>query len=149
MAAIQNHFLEELIPAVIRSRLRLPSGPDSLRPQRHHDLDQVRRWLTTLAIELRDAQTRDWGWWQLARHTFTSPRLLGVLVGLVGGLMLGLLGGLVLGLGGPVVELVGLLFGLVGLMAGLGAVDSDVPAINRCMQVALLRRRVTRSGRLG
>jgi hypothetical protein len=82
-AAIQHHLLDELIPAVIRARAALPGGQDGRRPQRHHDPDQVRRWLTTLAIELRDAQTRDWRWWQLARHT-PAVRLIGLVVVLSG-----------------------------------------------------------------
>ncbi|MGH3833661.1 MAG: NACHT domain-containing protein [Pseudonocardiaceae bacterium] len=131
-AAIQHHLLNELIPAVVHSRLPLSSGQESLRSQRHHNPDQVQRWLTALAIELRNAQTSDWRWWQLARHTFTTPGLVfGLVVGLVGVLVVGLasvsvivlvgrLGGLASGL------VVGLsaLFGLVG---GLAAVYSDVP----------------------
>ena len=72
---IQHHLLEELIPAAVRNRPPLPSGEDPLRPKRHHDPDKVRRWLTTLATELRDAQTRDWRWWQLAWHTVTSRQI--------------------------------------------------------------------------
>lgn len=147
-AAIQHHLLDELIPAAVRSRPPLSGGKDPLRPKRHHDPDKVRKWLSTLAFELRDANTLDWRWWQLARHTFTAPRLLGGLVGMIGGLVLGLAGGLVLGLGGLVFGLVGLTFGLAGLTFGLmvglfglalrlgasviylrgGAIYSDVPA---------------------
>jgi hypothetical protein len=68
-AAILHHLLQELIPAALRSRTPMPSGEDPLRPKHRHDPEQVRRWLTTLATELRDARTRDWRWWQLARHT--------------------------------------------------------------------------------
>jgi hypothetical protein len=58
-AAIQHHLLHELIPAAVRSRPPLPSGADPLRPKHHYDPEQVRRWLTALAVELRDAKTRD------------------------------------------------------------------------------------------
>lgn len=87
----------------------------------------MRRWLSTLAEELRVAGSRDWLWWQLARHTFPTPhtartaklvfgltsgltaapehadlRLRGrvpeLLRGLVIGLVIGLAGGLALGL---------------------------------------------------
>jgi hypothetical protein len=120
-AAIQNHLLEELIPAAVRSRPPLTSGEDPLRPRRRHDPDHVRRWLTTLAVELRDAKTRDWRWWQLARHTLTIRQR-----GLGFGLLGGLLGGLVFG---PVFGLVGgLVLGLVGGLAGLIVGDRDAPA---------------------
>jgi hypothetical protein len=85
--AIQRHLLEELIPAVVRARPPLASGRDPLRPKRHHNPQQVRRWLTTLAGELSNAHTRDWRWWQLAHHTL-SPRQIGLAVGLVVWLML-------------------------------------------------------------
>jgi len=81
--SIQTHLLAELIPAVLRSRPPRADDEDPLRPKRSHDPDDVRRWLTSLAIELRDAGSRDWRWWHLARHTFTHRqfRLVGGLVG--------------------------------------------------------------------
>jgi hypothetical protein len=131
-AAIQHHLLDELIPATLRSRPPVPGGKNPLRPKRHHDADKVRRWLTTLAIELYDANTRDWRWWRLAYHTFTAPRLLSGLVGLLGGLILGLASGLVFGLGGLPFGLVGLTSALLGLVlgvaGGLYAISSYVPA---------------------
>ena len=112
--AIQHHLHEELIPAAVHSRPPLSGGQDPLRPRRHHDPDQVRRWLTTLAIELRDAKTRDWRWWQLADHTLTN-RHIGVTLALLFGLVLSL----VFGLHGPGS---GLLSGLgVGLPVGLAS----------------------------
>jgi hypothetical protein len=74
-ATIQHHLLEELIPTAVSARPPRRGGQDPLRPQRHHDPEQIRRWLTTLAIELRDAETRDWRWWELARHTFTRRQI--------------------------------------------------------------------------
>jgi hypothetical protein len=120
-AAIGHHLLQELIPAAVRSRPPLPSGEDPLRPTRRHDPEQVRWWLTTLAIELRDANTRDWRWWQLARHTFTR-RQIGLVFGLVVWLKVGLLSA-VLGLAIGVVDgLAGALAGAaIGLVAGLVA----------------------------
>ncbi|HZE00429.1 MAG TPA: NACHT domain-containing protein [Pseudonocardiaceae bacterium] len=112
--AIQHHLHEELIPAAVHSRPPLSGGQDPLRPRRHHDPDQVRRWLTTLAVELRDAKTRDWRWWQLADQTLTN-RQLGVPLGLLFGLVLSL----VFALHGPGA---GLVSGLgVGLPVGLGS----------------------------
>lgn len=120
-AAIQHHLLEELIPAALRSRPPLPGGQAPLRPTRHHDPDQVRRWLTTLAIQLRDAKTRDWQRWQLARHTLTS-RQIGLVIGLMIGVRVGLVGGLVLVLGLQVGLVGGLVGGLVlGLASGLAS----------------------------
>ncbi len=110
-AAIQHHLLEELIPVAVCSRPPLPGSQAPLRPKRHHDPDQVRRWLTNLAIQLRDTQTRDWQRWQLARHTLT-PRQIGLVIGLMIGVRVGVVSGL----------LVWLKFGLVGgLVAGLVA----------------------------
>jgi NACHT domain-containing protein len=144
--AIRHHLFQELIPAAVRSRPPRPGGQDPLRPTRHHDPNQVRRWLTTLATELRDANTRDWRWWQLARHTLTRGQI-GLGLGLGFGLLLGLLvrlvvelrNGLRLGLG---IELLkelgygllkglgyGLVVGLVGwLVFALVGRDCDAPA---------------------
>ncbi len=145
-AALQHHLLEELIPATIRSRQSLPSGKDPLRPAHDHDPEQVRQWLTTLAIELRDAKTRDWRWWQLARHTLTTRQielavrrasvlvfvlasmLVGMLaLGLLGGLRFGLVGMLVFGLGSGLGS--GLVVGLLsGLSFGLATSKTCWPA---------------------
>lgn len=92
-AAIQHHLLDELIPATIRSRPPRPASWPSVWPRRHYDPERVRRWLTTLAIELRQANTPDWRWWQLARHTF-HPWQIGLIYGLVAALVLGLGDGL-------------------------------------------------------
>ncbi len=96
--AIQHHLFEELIPAAVRSRPPPLADQTRSRPQRRHDPDQIRRWLTTLAIELRDAQTRDWRWWQLARHTFTT-RQYDLAGGLVFGLPVGVMTGVLVGEG--------------------------------------------------
>ncbi|MDQ3824454.1 MAG: hypothetical protein M3325_01460 [Actinomycetota bacterium] len=109
-AAIQHHLLDELIPATIRSRPPQSTSQPSLRPRRHYDPERVRRRLTTLAIELRQANTRDWRWWQLARHTF-RPWQIGLIYGLVTALVLGLGDGLGEGLWARI---------LGGLSAGLG-----------------------------
>lgn len=112
-AAIQHHLLEELIPAAFRSRPPLPT--------RHHDPDQVRRWLTTLASQLRDTKTRDWQRWQLARHVLT-PWQIGLAIGLMIGVRVGLVGGLVLGVGLQVGWVGGLVGGLaLGLALGLAS----------------------------
>ncbi|MBV8993825.1 MAG: NACHT domain-containing protein [Pseudonocardiales bacterium] len=121
-ATIERYLLGELIPAVVRARPPRHDGQDPLRPRRQHEPEQVRRWLATLAVELRNASTPDWRWWLLARHTLTTRRirlLYGLMLGLVGGPVFGLALGLVLGLvNGQLVP--GLVLGLVfGLMGGL------------------------------
>jgi NACHT domain len=123
--AIQHHLLEELIPAAVRARPPRHDGQDPLRPQRQHDPEQVRRWLTTVAIELRNTNTRDWRWWRLARHTLTTRQsrlVVELVVGLVYGLAVGLVSGLVSGLavGWMSGLAVGWVYGLaVGLVSGL------------------------------
>jgi hypothetical protein len=125
-ATIQYHLLDELIPTVVHSRPPSRSGQDPLRPKRHYDPEQVRRWLTTLAQELRESKTRDWRWWQLVN---TIPRLArGTSVGLPAGLLFGF-AGFLSGAGVPGLSYrleggltFGLLFGLAsGLCYGLGA----------------------------
>jgi hypothetical protein len=89
-ATIQHHLLDELIPTVVRSRPPPRIGQDPLRPKHHHDPEQVRRWLTTLAQELRESKTSDWRWWQLVN---TIPRMTrGALVGVPAGLLFGFAG---------------------------------------------------------
>ena len=112
--SIQTHLLAELIPAVLRSRPPRADDEDPLRPKRSHDPDDVRRWLTSLAIELRDAGSRDWRWWHLARHTFTR-RQFGQAVWQVAGLAAWLVVGLAAWLAAWLA--VGLAVGLVGGLA--------------------------------
>ncbi|MDQ3886462.1 MAG: NACHT domain-containing protein, partial [Actinomycetota bacterium] len=64
--SIQTHLLAELIPAVLRSRPPRTGDEDPLRPKRLHHAVDVRRGLTSLAIELRDAGSRVWLWWHLS-----------------------------------------------------------------------------------
>jgi hypothetical protein len=101
--ALQAHLLEQLIPAVVRARPPLPrrrrDSPDApLRPARRHRPDDVERWLTTLAQQLR-ASDRDWAWWQLGPRTFPTraARLaartaIGLTIALVSGLGGGVIG---------------------------------------------------------
>lgn len=105
--SIKTHLLAELIPATLRNRPPRADDQDPLRPKRLHDPDNVRRWLTTLAVELRDAKSGDWRWWHFARHTFT-PRQFGLAAGLLFGLATGLTYDLTTGL------VVGLVTGLAG-----------------------------------
>lgn len=144
-ATIWHHLLEQLIPAVVRSRPSIRSSDNTLRPKHQYRAEQIREWLTTLAVELRDAQTRDWRWWQLARHTLTkgqlalmSAAMLTLLNGLISGLIGGLTGvaasGLAVGLADGLTSLVrGLQVGLVGgplfgLVLGLVLGARDAPA---------------------
>jgi hypothetical protein len=83
-AALRAHLLDELIPAVVRTRpplpRRRPSMPDApLRPARQHRPEDLRRWLTTLAEQLAGTEGRprisDWAWRALGAHTFPTGRL--------------------------------------------------------------------------
>jgi hypothetical protein len=78
-AALRAYLLDELIPATVRarpplSRRRRDAPEPPLRPTRWHHPDDLRRWLTTLAEQLRSSGTQDWLWWQLARRTFPTRR---------------------------------------------------------------------------
>jgi NACHT domain len=157
-AALQAHLLDNLIPAVIHSRPPLPrrrrDAPDApLRPTHQHRPEDLRRWLTTLAENLRAAGTRDWLWWELAQQTsptFRSRLALrtatGLMVGLLAGLTAGLSAGRVLGPTG------GLQFALTagipaGLLLGLAApprhaslrLSGRIPEFLRKLAGALLR----------
>jgi hypothetical protein len=107
---LQAHLLDELIPALITARPPQPrrrraAPEDPLRPQHHHNPEDLRRWLTTIAGHLRATNTRDWRWWYLPAYTRHSTRtaklatqLAEVLpLGLFFWLVFGLLGGLVFG----------------------------------------------------
>lgn len=144
-ATIWHHLLEQLIPAVVRSRPSIRSADNALRPKHQYRAEQIRGWLTTLAVELRDAQTHDWRWWQLARRTLTKGQLAlmsaamltlltGLISGLMGGLISGAESGLTAGLAHGLTLLVkGLQVGLVGapifgLVLGLVLGTRDAPA---------------------
>jgi hypothetical protein len=145
---LRAHLLDELIPAVLQSRLpttrsRRGVSDPPLRPARRYASDDVRRWLSTLAEELRDAGTRDWLWWHLARHTITTPRsrlAVGLAVGLAAALTVGLVLGLVFGL--TVRPAVGLVVGLVvgsvvGLIFGLVFELAFGPAVGPAFELAV------------
>ena len=120
---LQAHLLDELIPALITARPPQPrrrraAPEDPLRPQHHHNPEDLRRWLTTIASHLRATNTRDWRWWYLPAYTRPLTRSAKLATKLTGVLPLVLFFGLVFGLlGGPRAGLVG---GLVGsLVSGL------------------------------
>ena len=78
-----------------RRRRDAPDVP--LRPVRQHRAEDPRRWLTTLAEQLRPTDSRprisDWSWWELAGHTFPTRRsrlAIRAVVGLASGLVVGL-----------------------------------------------------------
>lgn len=54
--------------------LAADATPPTPRPIRQHRPEDLHRWLTTLAENLRDAGTRDWLWWELAQQSFSTPR---------------------------------------------------------------------------
>ncbi|WP_431912185.1 hypothetical protein [Nonomuraea jabiensis] len=97
--SLRAHLFDQLIPALIASRLPSDDPAEPFRPHRKWDPDQARRWLTYLARLTRD--NRDLAWWRLAGYTLRPGA-----VRLVVGIITGLLGGL--------------LYGLVALPAGIG-----------------------------
>lgn len=97
--SLRAHLFDQLIPALIASRLPSDDPAEPFRPHRKWDPDQARRWLTYLARLTRD--TRDLAWWRLAGYTLRPGA-----VRLVVGIITGLLGGL--------------LYGLFALSAGIG-----------------------------
>lgn len=111
VAALRAHLLDELIPAVVRSRPPLPrrraDAPEiPLRPARRRRPEDLRRWLTTVAGQLaateRWPRISDWTWWELVSLTFHTPssRLtVTALAGLAYLLMAGLTYALTIGLG--------------------------------------------------
>jgi hypothetical protein len=80
-AALRNHLLDRLIPALIDTRPPSDDAADMFRPRRHHDPYQVQRWLGYLAHHLTTMRagdgtvgTRDFIWWRLAETTNTLTR---------------------------------------------------------------------------
>jgi hypothetical protein len=82
-----------------------------MRSRRHHNPEDLRRWLTTLAAQLQYIGSRDWQWWNLPAYTWPQPLkstpafqmavglacilTLGVTLGIFFGLIPGLWGGLI------------------------------------------------------
>jgi hypothetical protein len=106
-AAVEHHLLDNFIPAVYTDPPAAPGQPTSTVRQRWHPA-AARRYLAFLADHLRQHNSRDLVWWEIA---LGIPRraigltialmvgLLGWVLGqLVGGLWVGLVGGLVGGL---------------------------------------------------
>jgi NACHT domain len=74
-AALRAHLFDQLIPALIATRLPSDDPAEPFRPRRVWDPAQVRRWLGYLADLLNHMPTaddrtgtRDLAWWELARH---------------------------------------------------------------------------------
>jgi hypothetical protein len=143
---LRTQLLDQLIPAVLHNRAPTPVRRSSdarapLRPRRQHDPDDARRWLTTLAEELRAAGTRDWLWWHLARHTFPTTRTtltaklaVGLVVGLVLGLPVMLVGVLGARAGGWSIRGVFMLAGV--LAVGLTAASKKRPSLGLRVQIS-------------
>src|SRR5699024_4307348 len=104
-AALRDDLLDQVIPALVQARPPRPArrrdDPEtSQRPARHHNPADLRRWLTTLAEQLRDSGTRDWRWWHLPHYVWADRRAqtrLRALAGLALGAPIGLLFGTVFG----------------------------------------------------
>ncbi|GAA5084907.1 NACHT domain-containing protein [Thermocatellispora tengchongensis] len=82
MDALRAHLYERLIPAVIETRppADTPAGP--FRPHRAWNPDDVRRWLSHLALLAR--RSRDLAWWRIAGASI-RPWRVQLVVGAVAG----------------------------------------------------------------
>lgn len=115
---LQAHLFEGLIPALIESRDPSSDPDDVFRPRHKWDPEDVRRWLSYMAIWLTDTQVPDLSWWKLARYSLKTTFIVfffglscamalglilifgsssGVAPDLHGSLMFGLAGGLLVG----------------------------------------------------
>ncbi|WP_161631977.1 NACHT domain-containing protein [Nocardiopsis baichengensis] len=120
---LQDHLLEQLVPATIQTRLPSRDPAETFRPRKHHSPEQLRGWLGYLAHHLDTVPTgegrhgtRDFAWWELARHVLA--RRVGFVVGMLMGLTSGFLGGI--GVGVVLGPLPGFVFGVIlGLCTGL------------------------------
>jgi NACHT domain len=77
-AAVERHLLDGFIPAAYANP---PPAPDTPAPRlrRPPNPDLACRWLTLLAVHLRQHHTRDLAWWQL--HRLVPRRRMGPVVG--------------------------------------------------------------------
>lgn len=87
---LREHLLSRLIPALIATRLPSGDPAEPFRPRREWDPTQVHCWLGYLAHQLNQTPTtdgrpgtRDFAWWQLARHSLHpgAVRLVAILMG--------------------------------------------------------------------
>jgi len=92
---LREHLLSRLIPALIASRPPSADPAEPFRPRRSWDATEVHRWLGYLAHQLNQTPTtdgrpgtRDFAWWQLARHTL-HPRTVRLAATLMGGIFAG------------------------------------------------------------
>jgi hypothetical protein len=121
-AAVERHLLDEFIPAAYMKRPPAPGTPaPGLRRPPSPDSDLARHWLTRLAADLHQHQSRDLAWWQLPRLVSHHTRR--VVIGLAVALPVGLAAGFGSGFTDRLV------FGLVvGLMATLLVPEEPAPA---------------------
>jgi hypothetical protein len=150
--AVRRHLLDQLVPAIIRSRppTRSP-GQDLFRPRRRYNADQTVQWLSLFANRMcsdpvEGQPVRDFGWWDVDRVPVPGwiPRNLGAAVGLAGGLATGFTGGRLGGFYGALLggSIVGLLCGLVvmaRLKDGLDSMSGDFQLPANRVQRALGR----------
>ncbi|SCF21935.1 NACHT domain-containing protein [Micromonospora haikouensis] len=112
--AVEEHLLQEYLPAIYGPRTPARGHPDDPPPLHHYPPDKAHQWLAFLARHLQQRNSRDLNWW----HLITAVPQHELVFGLVFGLMFGPIFGLVAGL------VDGVIFGLVsGLAAFLNALD--------------------------
>ncbi|MFD8495863.1 NACHT domain-containing protein [Amycolatopsis sp. NPDC059657] len=115
--ALRGHLFDHLVGALVETRTPGDSPDDLFRPRHRHDPAQVQQWLSYLAAYLtHDVGTRDFAWWELARHTGAVTRWTRLGIGLAFGVSVGAVIGLAFGWSQ------GVLFGgWLGLAVGFGA----------------------------
>ncbi|MGP3916411.1 NACHT domain-containing protein [Nonomuraea sp. 10N515B] len=104
LESLQDHLLDQLIPAVISARPPTRDPAEHFRPRNAWNPDQARHYLTYLAGLLTAHNTRDLIWWHLVRQATTPSqrRRMWNVAGLVIGITTGLLVWPVIGFTGPV-----------------------------------------------
>jgi hypothetical protein len=126
--SLQAHLLDQLIPAVITTRVPGGRRADPFRPRRLQDPGEVRQWLGWLAFQLtRPADptvtpTRDIAWWQVARYSLTPRQMTatsvlavlflmgvnGLTAGVVAGVCAALSTGITAGINGGITAAIGI-----------------------------------------
>ncbi|WP_186404468.1 NACHT domain-containing protein [[Actinomadura] parvosata] len=122
-ASLRAHLLDQLIPALIRTRTPSTDRSGHFRPRRRRDPDATRRHLTYLAQAFPPAITCDIAWWRIAASVPQIRHITGLVGGVVAATLGGVGAGLALGIAYGLVHglVAALTFGLVfGLAVGIG-----------------------------
>ncbi|TMR88044.1 hypothetical protein [Nonomuraea basaltis] len=86
ISALRAHLLDQVIPALIKTRPPSTQPDDHYRPRHRLDANATRRYLTYLARAFPPAITRDIPWWRVAATLPHSRRTIRLAAGLATGL---------------------------------------------------------------